>query len=344
MGGDGGMGGDGMGGDGMGGGPHCPAVQDLHPYDMCDNFLNGPTLENGLCCYETGICEFCGRPFVVDGEIQLAPVVARDDWSEKTPLVADIDATTRRALAAAWAEDARMEHASIASFARFSLHLLALGAPAELCVSTQQAALDEIEHARLCFGLASRYAGAPRGPGALPIDGALGTISLQEAAAAAVVEGCIGETVAALVAAEQLATVKDESARVALERIVGDEAAHAELAWQFVAWALKKGGEDIGAAVRGAFGRALRVSSEAVAPLGPGIDRETWQAHGRLLPEVAAEVRRKAIREVVAPAAEALSYWGSIQASPRACRAAGATHPETFEVASEGHSLVTSWA
>jgi hypothetical protein len=47
-----------------------------------------------------------------------------------------------------------MEHASVAAFARFTLDLLALGAPADLVQSAQQALGDEIAHAELCFGLA----------------------------------------------------------------------------------------------------------------------------------------------------------------------------------------------
>jgi lysozyme family protein len=52
---------------------------------------------------------------------------------------------------------------------------------------------------QLCFALAGAYAGAPLGPGPIPIEGALGRASLA-AIAAAVREGCIGQTVAALAA------------------------------------------------------------------------------------------------------------------------------------------------
>jgi hypothetical protein len=68
---------------------------------------------------------------------------------------------------------ALLEHASVASFARFSLQLMAAGAPASLVEAAHRAALDEIEHARLTFRLASRYEGRALGPGPLPVDGSV---------------------------------------------------------------------------------------------------------------------------------------------------------------------------
>lgn len=50
-----------------------------------------------------------------------------------------------------WSADALAEHTSIASFARFTLQLLALDAPSDLLSRSQQAGKDEMEHARLCF-------------------------------------------------------------------------------------------------------------------------------------------------------------------------------------------------
>src|SRR6185503_716009 len=107
------------------------------------------------------------------------------------------------------AADAQLEHASIASFARFVLVLLAVGAPADLVAGAQQALADEVEHARACFSLASRFAETPLGPAPLRIDGALEAPTLARAAADAVVEGCIGETLAAAQAAAQLEVAVD---------------------------------------------------------------------------------------------------------------------------------------
>ena len=58
-------------------------------------------------------------------------------------------------------------------------------------------------------------------------------------------EGCIGETVAAVEAAEALEHAVDPMVRDALARIAKDELRHADLAWQFVRWALDRGGRNL---------------------------------------------------------------------------------------------------
>jgi hypothetical protein len=130
-----------------------------------------------------------------------------------------------------------MEHASIAAFARFTLQLLALGAPPELVADATRAMADETRHARLCFGLASRYAGHDVGPGPLDVGGALGAVTLLDVVELVVDEGCVGETAAALEAAWDAETAADPVERDVLSVIAEDEARHAALAVQFVAWA-----------------------------------------------------------------------------------------------------------
>ncbi len=64
-----------------------------------------------------------------------------------------LPAADRRALAEDWGRAAATEHASVGSFARFTLDLMRFDAPPDLVESAQRAGLDEIHHARLCFGL-----------------------------------------------------------------------------------------------------------------------------------------------------------------------------------------------
>src|SRR5262249_52170734 len=144
----------------------------------------------------------------------------------------------------AWTDVARMEHASIAAFARFTMHLLKLGSPAWLVERSNLAMADETAHAKIAFSLASRFARHDIGPGPLDIDGALSQSSFHDILVTTIREGCIGETVAAIEAAEALEYVQDPAARRALERIAADEARHAELAWQFVGWVLERGGDE----------------------------------------------------------------------------------------------------
>ncbi len=284
----------------------------------------------GKCCYDvkTELCTTVagGRPYLVDGR-RTAASVRHDgpcDWRESAaPSLVGLDADTCAQLARAWAEDARLEHGSIASFARFSLALLAMGAPAELLAGAHDAAGDEVRHARLCFGLAAAYSGQPVAPGRFPLQRtvAIGS-SLAELAEDAALEGCVGETVAALVAAEQLAHASDAAVRRVLATIAEDEARHAELAWRTVAWAIAAGGGEVRTAVGAAFDAALRA-----APAPDADDGFACEAHGRLGAATIARVARVALDEVIGPCARALlAGWqpGGRRTPPPAPRATAA--------------------
>jgi hypothetical protein len=211
----------------------------------------------------------------------------------------------RRALAREWARAAQFEHASIASFSRFSLELLAVGAPAELLESTHRAAQDEITHARLSFALASLYAGSPVGPGALPMQGAEGTsFELGAIAASTAAEGCVSETLAALEAEVAAEAAEPSALRQILGRIAKDEAEHAALAFRFVRWALLQGGAEL----RGQVERSYRTALDSVrreAPLTGPLDAELLR-HGRLVGDRRQAIRKAALGEVLEPALDDL--------------------------------------
>jgi hypothetical protein len=220
----------------------------------CNAAATGPELIDGKCCYGfcTGSC--CGRALLVAGEQRVAPAASRADWLEPVDVsLAGLSESDRRELAERWLQDALLEHASIASFARFTLDLLAFGVPSELVEGAQLAMADEIAHAKVSFAIASAYAGRRLGPGPLAVDGVQPSSNLAEAAAAAVSEGCVSETIAALTASQRAEATSDPVVRAALERIASDEAGHAELAWRFVQWALASGGPAVSHAVRSAW-------------------------------------------------------------------------------------------
>ena len=269
----------------------------------------GPFEEASSCCYimvesPSGLCSATGRPFTVAGTTRTAPAHQRTGWSAPaSPAVSGLDAGTRRALAEAWTREARYEHASVASFARLALELLAVGAPAELVRDAQRAMGDEIQHAERCFALASAYVGSPIGPGPLPLDGALERITLEAMAAAAVREGCIGETLAALAAAEARDATEDPAVRAALDAIARDEAEHAAMSWRLTAWAFRTGGAAVREAIAAAFAAPVDLGSEA-AP--EGVDASAFRAHGRLLPAELRAHAERALAEVIRPSAAAL--------------------------------------
>src|SRR4051812_2071673 len=58
-----------------------------------------------------------GRPFLVRDEPRAAEACARADWGLSSGNARGLDEATRGALALAWQEDGRREHASVAAFA-----------------------------------------------------------------------------------------------------------------------------------------------------------------------------------------------------------------------------------
>jgi hypothetical protein len=155
------------------------------------------------------------------------------DLSGARPTPAECDALVRH-----YTDWALAEHASIASFARFTLHLLALGAPSELVSRSVRAMADETRHARLGFGLVRALSGRDVTVAELPMDAALdGEVTLESVLRLAVREGIMGETFAALEVRHAVDHAELPWLKAALAAIADDEARHAELAFVFAAWA-----------------------------------------------------------------------------------------------------------
>lgn len=245
------------------------------------------------------------RPFLIGHTMRASTARSREDWGLDLGAVeTDVDPRTRRALADAYVRDGLEEHASIAAFARLTMHLLALGAPPDLVLRSQRAGMDEIHHARACFALAERYSGEAIGPSPLAIGGAMDVVTLAAIAELAAEEGCVGETLGAALANEQLGRATDPSVLEILAKLARDEARHAELAWAVVAWAVKQGGAPIADVVERAVRRAARETIEAPVRSYDGIDLEVWRAHGRVTCADARAFAEKAVAEVVMPALE----------------------------------------
>jgi hypothetical protein len=260
---------------------------------------------DGSCCYTFCSSSCCGRPFMVGDEQRVAAVEMRTDWGGTHARATELGSLAER-IAEEWLEDARMEHASIASFARFTLDLLTYGAPAELVEAAQRAGLDECEHARLCFGLAARYGAGSRGPSQLRAADAKVARSLWHATIAAFREGCVGETLAALQASAAWQQAEDPDVKRALGRIAADEANHAELAWRFVAWAVQQLGEEFETELQREL-HALQVT-----PAPHGLERENdsarqqLRAAGRLTRTERLVLDHQAVHEIIVPCVAAL--------------------------------------
>jgi hypothetical protein len=202
---------------------------------------------------------FLGRPLLVQDAPRVAKKSSRSDWTTAlAPAIAMLTPEERATLAEMWARDAASEHASIASFSRFSLQLLALGAPADLVEAAHLAALDEARHARDAYALASAYSGESIGPGTLDVNGALdhiADVTLARLAIETFEQGCVGETMAAWDAREKAALCNDSHVRDVLARVAEDEEQHAELAWRTVVWAVRAGGAEVKLALEESLAR-----------------------------------------------------------------------------------------
>ncbi|MDI1475722.1 ferritin-like domain-containing protein [Polyangium sp. y55x31] len=302
-------------------GESCPSVQEAYGpvaqnLDVCSCLHSvdvGPKPDpsgNGLCCYDTTIEPKCviGRPLLADDGPAVAPIeAARRGWSEEPlmPNVEGLSAEAREALAERWIRDGLFEHASVAAFSRLALALLAHGADESLVRAAHEAALDEVRHARLSLSLAAAYRGAPVAPRGLPeaLSLPLGE-GLVELAVSTVVEGAVGETLAAVLASEQAERASDPAVRQVLTGIAEDESRHAELAFRVVAFAIAAGGAPVRDAVAQAFRDAAgRLPSP---PPEPPLPAEVAAAHGHISRGDARAAFVRAMDDVVMPLGRAL--------------------------------------
>jgi len=311
--------------------PHGPggepcAGEVCAPSEYCAVLQTG-----GRTCMPIGMA--AGRPFVVNGTLA-APHLLRvtreeaararkhdppgSSWAPSPSVLggsADAAAAwldlppqpARRLLAEWWANVGSAEYASIASFSGHALQLLAVGAPADLVQGALAAATDEVKHARLSFGLAAAYAGLDViAPASLPLgcgDACSTAPSLTSLALSAARDGCVAETLAAAEAAAAAAKAEDVHVAAALESIAKDEARHAVLGWDTVAWATA-GNETATQQVVQLIERAM--SAAAAPPPPTAFDGADLEAHGVLSAGSKARVRRAAVQQVISPALLAL--------------------------------------
>ncbi|MFT5433951.1 MAG: hypothetical protein ACI9OJ_004663, partial [Myxococcota bacterium] len=273
----------------------------------CNPGVGAPELVGTECCYVhcQGAC--CGRPFVVEGHTRVAALTENSLWS--TPVEsAPIATAAAQKLAAAWRQDAQDEHASVASFMRFGLELMHVGAPPELVAGAAAAAADEVRHAQLTLDIASSLDGQAQGPGALNCADVQPRSSWSEIVIAAIAEGCVGETLAAAQVAAAARATTNLELRETLDSIAADEGRHAELAWRFVAWSWREGSADIRRAISDAFAQAARlpVAGDARENTLAGVSDSARRRAGRLGSAEAFRVNQETMRMVVLPCADAL--------------------------------------
>ncbi len=280
--------------------------------NMCEWFAGpnvcGPAASNPEeCCYVFNVdlgCIAIGRPLNIDGGVRMAPVCESSEWTREVPGdVSGLSDEQKEILVDGWLKAAREEHASVASFARFTMELMALGAPPELLASATRAQADEISHARSSFAIASKIAGIDYGPGPLDIHGALPEeTTIEDVLVQTIFEGCVNETLAAAEADWLAERCQVSSIQKVQKQISQDEARHAGLGWKTVRWILRQR-PDLAPMAAAAFTEA----KDLLRQLEQEVQEDNWMAAWGRMPSAAGNQLRADIwRTVIQPCAEAL--------------------------------------
>lgn len=221
-----------------------------------DGYVRAPS--NG---YDCGM-SVCGRPFVDErGKSLLASPLSDNECSSSSCQGGLGEETTNSTncfdLGNEWTRSALGEHASVASFAAFTVALMTNGGPSDLVEDSLKAALDEVRHAKISFEIASKLLGKDITPGALPSSSHQFDQNLTKLAMAVAKEGCVDETLSALAAAAEVELIDhvlkhgavDQGSKYfgvssgtlvwiknELHTIAMDESKHSALAWRTFYW------------------------------------------------------------------------------------------------------------
>jgi hypothetical protein len=159
------------------------------------------------------------------------------------------------------ADMAHLEAAAVFAFAELAGELERFGAPASLVERARKAHADELRHAAIMSGHASRCGAAPMvAKASAHAYGSLLELALHNAE-----EGCVRETYGALVALHQAERAGDAELRVDLASIALDEVGHAEWSKDLDAWLVTQLDEAERAQVRAAKVRALATLEAQIA-------------------------------------------------------------------------------
>lgn len=190
---------------------------------------------------------------------QAGRVLRDDDGCAALPAVhvASLATTAAGRAGQVWARRASAEWASVPAFQQLAEQLAVADAPASLVGRANAAAAEELGHACAAAAIAAELGGgavtlAPWAVSRAPLSGEAGLVRL---AVESWTDGCLAEAWAADCAAAE-AQDAVPAIRHVQTQIAREEAGHAALAWDVLAWTLMRGG--------GAVKRALA----AVAHLG----------------------------------------------------------------------------
>jgi hypothetical protein len=167
----------------------------------------------------------------------------------------------RSNLGAYFAKASHLEAASVVAFAQLERELAALGAPPRILRQLGRARADEVRHASVTSRLAKRFGATPpavrvrRGRNRSAL-----AIAIENAR-----EGCVRETLGAVIALHRAKRAGDAEIARAMRSIARDELRHARLSWELMEWLDARLTERGRAAVRRAFAREIAMLEKELA-------------------------------------------------------------------------------
>lgn len=232
-----------------------------------------------------------GRPQRDGDAFALGQVYLRSTQSDGKRIHLD---TTRLAIGLDWMEAARAEAASVPAFLALACDLADAGAPVSLVGRALFAAVEELGHAKSSAAIAGAVLQCDVAVEVPPLVSAKETTQkalLERLAVDSWRDGLIGEAAAAQQAAIGARTARVPAIQRTLAAIAKEEATHAQLAADVVAWSIAVGGQAVAE-------RVLAVANEDVAEPAPslpeGVSVARWQAAGRVTAADAGAAHRQA--------------------------------------------------
>jgi hypothetical protein len=117
--------------------------------------------------------------------------------------------------------------------------MMSFGAPADLLLETQEAAADEVRHARRALEIASALSGIQLTFGELPVEALNLNVTRAQLIEGLIREACFSETLGVGEVIEAARLCAEPQIRAHLLEVAEDESRHANLAWRSLSWLIE---------------------------------------------------------------------------------------------------------
>ena len=216
----------------------------------------------------------------------------------------------RRTVGATWRKRMKQEHLAVGAFALLAQELAEEGADSVVLSLVTRASSDEVRHAEICRSFAIALLGEasvePRLRGLPRVPMHSGAAAGERVLFHLVEMCCLNETLTGVYLTEMLARATVPVARAAVESLLEDEIDHGRVGWAYLAARAKEGRTDgLSAALPAMLDRTFRAVLDA-ARRSTELEDPKLESYAYLSTNVAADVYRRALRDVILPGFETL--------------------------------------